>query len=511
MTRKISAPASILRLVALFVVTSTIATTLATQAQQADAAHPSAKGVAFKRAVPYDSGGYIPQGVAVADVNGDGKPDLLVTNYYQSDDQAPGVVGVLLGNGDGTFQPVVTYETGGAPNYDVVVADVNGDGKPDLIVSSCALAGSNCGSADGVVSVLFGNGDGTFQAPINYDSGAQKANELALADVNGDGIVDVIVTNWYGGPNGDGTVSVLLGNGNGTFQNAVNYDACAQEANAVAVADVNGDGIPDLVVASYCSDGGCGSGAVSVLLGSGGGTFQPTSTYSTGGSGAGGIAVADVNGDGHPDLVVANLSGSVGVLLGVGNGNFEPVVAYSAGESAPQLVVADMNGDGKPDIVVPDETGVAVLLGNGDGTFQNLLEFSSHGSDPNSLAVADVNGDGKPDIIVTNGFSSSVAVLLNGTSKTATAVALTASPNPSQLGQSVLFTATITSSSPIPNGEIVTFYHGKTVLGTGTTINGMASVSTSFAKPGTSTIRAEYPGDAFHGAHSGSVKQVVEK
>jgi FG-GAP-like repeat/FG-GAP repeat len=149
---------------------------------------------------------------------------------------------VLLGNGDGTFQTVVTYGSGGTlvgSLTTVVAADVNGDGKPDLLVSNW----------DGTVVVLLGNGDGTFQTAVAYGSGANEAAGVAVGDVNGAGKPDVLVTNYcttY--TNCDGTVSALLGNCDGTFQTAVAYDSAGYEAAAVAVADVNGDGKLDLLV-----------------------------------------------------------------------------------------------------------------------------------------------------------------------------------------------------------------------------------------------------------------------
>ena len=170
--------------------------------------------------------------------------------------QTDGIIGVLLGNGNGTFQTAVTYDSGGLNPYSVAVADVNGDGKPDLLVAN---EGSN------TVGVLLGNRNGTFQTAVTYGSGGLGAVSVAVADVNGDGKPDLLVAN-----EGSNTVGVLLGNRNGTFQTAVTYGSGGLGAVSVAVADVNGDGKPDLLVAMVNCGGsaGCGGsdGMVGVLL-----------------------------------------------------------------------------------------------------------------------------------------------------------------------------------------------------------------------------------------------------
>jgi hypothetical protein len=256
-------------------------------------------------------GGSNPDSVAVADVNGDGKADLVVTNYEMVNYLAK-TVGVLLGNGDGTFQPVVSYGSGGVIPLSVAVADVNGDGQPDLLVANFWASFQN---PNGTVGVLLGNGDGTFQSTVAYATGGtggpNSGGSVAVADVNGDGKLDLLTAN-----EGNATVGVLLGNGNGTFQPVVTYSSGGNGANSVAVADVNGDGNPDLLVATSLST------TVGVLLGNGDGTFQSAVTYSSGGlNRASSVAVADVNGDGKPDLLAGTCNssscfvGAVSVLL----------------------------------------------------------------------------------------------------------------------------------------------------------------------------------------------------
>jgi hypothetical protein len=495
----------------------------------ASAASPS--GLNFAPAVAYDSGGQITWSVAVADVNGDGKPDLVVTNECVNANNCDGTVGVLLGNGDGTFQAAVTYDTGYPLATSVAVADVNGDGKPDIVVADLCV-NSIC-NADGAVSVLLGNGDGTFQRAVTYDSGGNYVYSVAVADVNGDGTPDIVVSNRFcssGSCNGDGFVGVLLGNGDGTFQTAVTYDSGGNYASHVAVADLNGDGKPDIVVVNGCgsiSNNDCGTtnSTVGVLLGNGDGTFQTAVSYGSGGVPAWSVAVADVNGDGKPDIVVANTcsswncpgDGSVGVLLGNGDGTFQTAVTYDSGGDYPTgVAVADVNGDGKPDIVAANgfccsiSTGdgfAAVLLGNGDGTFQAAVTYDSGGKGAWSAAVADVNGDGRPDIVVANECSSSgcagdasVSVLINtGTSIDSTTTALVSSPDPSNFAHSVTFTATVTAKPGFYKGPppgTVRFLDGTILLGSSTlNSSGVAALTISKLLAGTHSITATYKGD----------------
>jgi hypothetical protein len=205
----------------------------------------------------------------------------------------------------------------------------------------------------------------SFALPVVYGTGGNPIS-VAVADVNGDGKPDLLVTNNSAG----GNVGVLLGNGDGTFQPAVTYSSGGILPDSVTVGDVNGDGKLDLVVANQCAAGGCGNlmGSVGVLLGNGDGTFQPVVTYSSGGEFALSVAVEDVNGDGNLDLLVANACGSgctkgslgsVGVLLGNGDGTFQPVVTYATAVGTAQgLAVADVNGDRKLDLLVPSTCGL---------------------------------------------------------------------------------------------------------------------------------------------------------
>jgi hypothetical protein len=328
--------------------------------------------------------------VATADFNGDGKLDLVVANSGSSNN-----VSVLLGNGDGTFQPAVAYGAGSIP-YSVAVGDFNGDGRLDLVV-----ANTNSNN----VSILLGNGDGTFQAAVAYGVGSDPRS-VAVGDFNGDGKLDLVVANSF-----SSDVSVLLGNGDGTFQAPLN-NATGFSPLSVAVGDFDGDGNLDLAVVNF------GTQNVSIFLGDGDGTFEAAVNYGDG-SNPNSVAVGDFNGDGKLDLAVTNVAtgnigpGSVSVLLGNGDGTFQPAVEYADGSNPNSVAVGDFNGDGKLDLVVANTTGnnVSVLLGNGDGTFQLAVDYGA-GSVPYSVAVGDFNGDGRLDMAAADAASSTVSVLL---------------------------------------------------------------------------------------------------
>ena len=408
---------------------------------------PVAGPVSFRKAVPHLTSGYNPYSVAIADVNGDGKLDLVIANEQQSKTDPAGSISVLLGKGDGTFHAAANYSSGGESAYSIAIADVNGDGKLDLVVANGCL-GSNCST--GSVGVLLGKGDGSFEKVRTYSSGAASVfgSHVAIGDLNGDGKLDLAVaTTGPGCGNGcpKGLIGVLLGNGDGTFKKAKTYGTGGFDAiGSVAIADVNGDKKPDLVVANYCASE-CSyppvEGSVGVLLGNGNGTFQRVKTYPSGGDGAVSVAVADLNKDGKPDILVANCGpeacgpgspgGNVGVLLGRGNGTFKPVVNYPAANSPFDVVAADVNGDGKLDIVVSNwgtpnaalnDGAVTVLQGRGNGTFRAAQTFPSGGAEAPSVAVADVNNDGRLDIALAcvadtlkQTSTGVVTVLLNNT------------------------------------------------------------------------------------------------
>jgi len=253
---------------------------------------------------------------------------------------------------------------------------------------------NECSNTDclGRVSVLLGNGDGTFQPAVSYSSSGKFAFSLAVGDVNGDGKLDVLVVNLCADDFCvNGSVGVLLGNGDGTFQPALSVRV-GPDALSVTVGDVNGDSKLDLIVGAD----GPFAGLVNVLLGNGDGTFQPAMTFDSGGTNPWSVALGDVNGDGRLDVLVANRNvlsadrGTVGVLLGDGNGTFQPAMTFaSGGFSTTSVTLGDVNGDGKPDVVVASDVGGAGVLIN--TTTSPYKAFVQQPLDPDGRSVFKTN------------------------------------------------------------------------------------------------------------------------
>jgi hypothetical protein len=464
----------------------------------------------FSQAVNYQPGNNLPLSVSLADVNGDGKLDVVVANQDQS--SGMGAVSVFLGNGDGTLQAPVSYDSGGAGASSVFVTDVNGDGLPDIVV-----ANEGIGNDNGSVSVFLGNGDGTFQPPVTYDSGGAGASSVFVMDVNGDGLPDIVVAN-EGVSSGDGSVGVLLNGANGVpgaFNAAVTYDSGGVDATALTLADVNGDGFPDILVANNCFDvNNCAQqqGGIAVLLNNadGSGGFTLFNSYPTAGP-TGSIAVGDVDGDGILDLVAGCGTDGAVFLPGMGGGNFGTYQALpGVNGQVISVAVQDVNGDGINDVLVGlgycpacdngNDSGVIVLLGTGGGNFQSPLTYDSGGQQVEAIGLGVLNsgGDGNPDLVVPNACDSgnidsncggNVAVLLNSFNGLTTT--LIASPNPVLTGYTATYTATVTNPNGAPTGN-VTFRDGGTVVAMVPVTSNQAAYSTTYAAAGTHPITAAY-------------------
>jgi Bacterial Ig-like domain (group 3)/FG-GAP-like repeat len=472
--------------------------------------------------------GQNPQSVIMADFNGDGIPDLAVANSAASG------ISVTLGNGDGTFQPPTFYSTGNATDpVFIVEGDFNQDGIPDFAVAN---------NATSTVSGFFGVGNGTFGTPNNYNVGNPNLNPvafptaIAVGDFNGDGYPDLAVTN-----SAENNVTILLNGGKsnpGAFAPAPNctssQNGCPVGTGPIAIAAgyFDGNQTLDLVVINESDN----PPDATVLLGNGNGTFtaeSPTLPLPAG-SDPVSVAVADLNGDGIPDLAVADKgSQRVSVLLGngsngVGNGTFQAAVNYltgpnlSASPSPVGVVIGDFNGDGIPDLALASSSsganpgnevsllwGIANSQGKPSGTFSEPALFGA-GYLPSSLVVGDFNMDGARDLAVANAGGNTVSVLLN---LQGTAIVIKPSLAPSTYGQSVTLTATVAASvsnGAAPTGS-VTFENGNTIIGTAQTLSssGEASVSTSGLPAGTNSLAAIYSGDSNYQPHTVSLSQKV--
>jgi hypothetical protein len=492
-------------------------------------------------------------GVAVGDFNGDGIPDLALANYSAN------TVTILLGNGDGTFTASTVNLDTSLLAMTLAVGDFNGDGIQDLAVQCANTSGSGSG---GNVEILIGNGDGTFSVrPGPTTFSPYFSSGVVVGDFNGDGIQDLAVAAQLvtSNPNSGG-VYMFFGNGDGTFTAG---GVLAPGPQRFAVADFNGDGILDVAEALQLN------GGLSIALGNGDGTFKAASqsVASLSSDSIYTIAVADFNGDGIPDLVVGGegIGGgaTVTVLMGKGDGTFT-IAPSSPGFVLPQsdevnsIVVADFNGDGIPDLAVIEDnpttslsTGLVntytatIFLGNGDGTFSQgpstVLQTAFYAP---TAATSDFNEDGAPDLAVvgpnpTNSsgevsilltaseestatassvflspgtthaivatyagdtnFAGSTSPALNlNTGPVTTSLTLSSSANSADYADAVTLTATLSPySTPgaSSNGSTVTFSSGGTTLGTGTLSSGVATLTTTALQAGTDPIQASYAGN----------------
>jgi FG-GAP-like repeat len=404
----------------------------------------------------------VPNSVVAADFNRDGKMDMAVSSAY-----SPYEVQVFLGKGDGTFGPPTGYNVG-LTGGSLAAADLNGDGNPDLVVVN--------GCPDNVcfntVSVLLGNGDGTFQAPVTYSTPPEPI-ALLLGDFNNDGKLDIAVLETS---ETCACVSVLLGNGDGTFQEPAIVTELPGGGEALAAGHFTSSKNLDLAVSSR---------SVQILLGNGDGTFTLGKSFG-GFDSPMSIVAGDFRNNGKTDLAVADFEGGLGfgdidVLLGNGDGSFEDPVVYPIFFPI-GIAAGDLNGDGILDLVsgtlgLFGGSGIAVLRGNGDGTFQPAVLYPA-GEFPEAVAVADFNGDHMPDITMADGDSNREYVYMNtGVVNFSPDTVLHVPPSPAQ---SVTLTNNGTAALAISSISVTPHYQLSETCGSSVAPGAKCSISVAF-------------------------------
>ncbi|MHB1938239.1 MAG: FG-GAP-like repeat-containing protein [Acidobacteriaceae bacterium] len=449
--------------------------------------------------------GNMADSVAVADFNHDGYPDVAVS--YLEDN----AVRVLPGAGGGLFNTASEYAVGKQP-YSVAAGDLNNDGYADLVTAN---------TGDGTVSVLMnqGGGSGTFAAAKSYPVG-RLPYQVAIGDLNGDGIPDLAVTNY-----GDNTVSILYGQSGGGFVAGTTPLATCVNPYGVAIGDTRHTGQNDIAVTCFHT------GQMEVFLNNSMMPFQPppaqasfqspemysTDSYPTS------LVMGDFNRDGNLDIVTGNsIANDVSFFGGNGNGTFKSAVNSFALNFPDSIAAGDVNGDGILDLVTvaANFNQVAILLGKGDGTFEQRVEFAA-GQQPWAVALGDFNLDGKLDIATANTVHRvnltipayqtmymnefpptrygglSINVLLNGSESR---ISMTHSPAGTvPLGTPVTLTAdvraVVTTNTATPTGTVAFEDTDGTKLGSATLSGGTASITAPSLQSGRHVITVLYSGD----------------
>jgi hypothetical protein len=323
--------------------------------------------------------------IALGDVNGDDKVDLIMSTQLISDNFSNVIV--YLGNGDGSFEDPQDTTLHDVYYATLTLDDMNSDGKLDLVAKF---------KFDNYILVSLGNGDGSFQPQQRFSTGEEPAS-MSLRDMNGDSLLDVVVAN-----RNDDDISILLGSDDGTLLAQQRFST-GRSPGSMSVVDMNGDDLLDVVVANQADDD------ISVLLGNGDGSLQAQQRFSTG-TFPTSMSVVDMNGDGLLDVVVANQADDdISVLLGNGDGNLQTQQRFPVGGTPTSITLGDVNRDSAIDIGIGiDSGGISVLYGHGDGSFREYQIAITEYRGVSSVSLDDLNGGGLLDFYFRN--SSGVSV-----------------------------------------------------------------------------------------------------
>jgi hypothetical protein len=499
-----------------------------------------------------------PWGIAAGDFIGGGQPDLAITN------SADNTITILIANGDGTFRVGNTVSLPGVFPTQLVAADFNGDGKMDLaVLNTCGTGVGGCfpqavPQGPGTVTILFGNGDGTFTVSPEALTVGSVPYAIATADLNSDGFLDLVVAN-----SSDNALTLLMGNGDGTFTPATSLPVTGNSPSGIVIGDFNGDGNLDIATTNSADN------TVSILLNQNCSSapavaciFAAAPISPAVGANPSGIATGDLNADGFLDLVVTNATGnSVSVLLGDGTGAFHAVVPQGqpdfTTEASPQgVVLGDFNEDGRLDIVTSNASGSYSYLRQAavaqleltssllspsygqeptftagiippfaqatptgsmtffDGTtaigtvslnsYQGILQFAGLSAGTHQITAV-YSGDSNYVSVTSNAITETVA-------KAQTTTTLTSNVSNVPYGQPFTLTAVIGNQTPFSPTGTVTFFDttSSTELGDVTPANGQAQLTLPNLTAGPHVVVATYKGDTnFLGSSSANITETV--